>query len=105
MSEGKTISKQTAFLFFNSFLNTSPCSGRNVGARSREKKRVELNQTALPVGDIYSDLRAYLAFRTGVGALSTSGFFFLWTLLQNGSERCVLIDFDLQNYSSPVLWR
>ena len=37
-------------------------------------------------------------------ALSTSGFF-LWTILQKGSERCVLIDFDLQNYPSPVLWR
>ena len=31
--------------------------------------------------------------------------FFLWTILQKGSERCVLIDFDLQNYPSPVLWR
>ena len=30
--------------------------------------------------------------------------FFLLTFLQKGSERCVLIDFDLQNYSSPVLW-
>ena len=27
--------------------------------------------------------------------------FFLWTLLQKGSERCVLNDFDLQNYPSP----
>ena len=31
--------------------------------------------------------------------------FFLWTILQKGSERCVLFDFDLQNYPSPVLWR
>ena len=35
-------------------------------------------------------------------ATSTSGFFH-WTLLQKDSERCVLIDFDLQNYSSLSL--
>ena len=31
--------------------------------------------------------------------------FFLWTLLQNDSKRCVRMEFDLQSYSSPVLWR
>ena len=35
-----------SFLFF---FNTSPSSGKNLRARSREKKRVELNQTALLV--------------------------------------------------------
>ena len=33
----------------------------NLRARSHEKKRVELNQTALLVGDIYTDLRVDLA--------------------------------------------
>ena len=82
------------------FFNTSPSSGKNLRARSREKKPVELNQTALLVGDIYSDLRVDLAM---TGAINVR--FFLWTFLQKGSERCVLIDFDLQNYPSPVLWR
>ena len=62
---------------------------------------MELNQTALLVGDIYTDLRVDLAM---TGAINVR-FFFLWTILQKGSERCVLIDFDLQNYPSPVLWR
>ena len=61
---------------------------------------MELNQTALLVGDIYSDLRVDLAM---TGAINVR--FFLWTFLQKGSKRCVLIDFDLQNYPSPVLWR
>ena len=61
---------------------------------------MELNQTALLEGDIYSDLRVDLAM---TGAINVR--FFLWTFLQKGSERCVLIDFDLQNYPSPVLWR
>ena len=85
-----------SFIFFN----TSPSSGKNIRARSREKKPVELNQTALLVDDIYSDLRVDLAM---TGAINVR--FFLWTFLQKGSERCVLIDFDLQNYPSPVLWR
>ena len=46
-----------SFIFFN----TSPSSGKNLRARSREKKRVELNQTARLVGDIYTDLRVDLA--------------------------------------------
>ena len=99
MTEVRTISKKTAFMFFH-FFNTSPSSGKNSRARSREKKRVELNQTALLVGDIYTDLRVDLAM---TGAINVR--FFLWTILQKGSERCVLIDFDLQNYPSPVLWR
>ena len=61
LSEVRTISKKTAFMFFHFFFNTSPSSGKNLRARSREKKRVELNQTALLVGDIYTDLRADLA--------------------------------------------
>ena len=100
MSEVRTISKKTAFMFFHFFFNTSPSSGKNLRARSREKKRVELNQTALPVGDIYTDLRADLAM---TGAINVR--FFVWTIPQKGSERCVLIDFDLQNYPSPVLCR
>ena len=61
VSEVRTISKETAFMFFHFFFNTSPSSGKNLRARSREKKRVELNQTALLVGDIYTDLRVDLA--------------------------------------------
>ena len=41
-----------SFIFFN----TSLSSGKNLRARSHEKKRVELNQTALLVGDIFSHL-------------------------------------------------
>ena len=47
-------------MFFHSFFNTSPSSGKSLRARSGEEKRVELNQTALPVGDLYSDLQADL---------------------------------------------
>ena len=61
MSEVGTISKKTAFMFFHCFFYTSPSSGKNLRACSREKKLVELNQTALLVGDIYSDLRVDLA--------------------------------------------
>ena len=61
MSEVRTISNKTAFMLFHFFFNTSPSSGKNLPACSREKKRVELNQTALLVGDIYSDLRVDLA--------------------------------------------
>ena len=60
VSEVRTISKKTAFMFFHSFFNTSPSSGKSLRAHSREKKRVELTQTALPVGDFYSDLQAGL---------------------------------------------
>ena len=42
-------------------------------ARSREKKRVELNQTALLVGDIYTDLRVDLAM---TGAINVRFVFF-----------------------------
>ena len=98
MSEVRTISKKTAFRFFDSFFNTSPSSGKSLRARSREEKQVELNQT---VGDFYSDLRADLPLTDSIHLRV----FFLRTLLQIGSERCVLIDFDLQNYPSPVLWR
>ena len=72
VSEGRTISKKTALLFFHSLFNTSPSSGKSLRARSHEKKSVELHQTALPEGDIYSDLRADLALM----APSMSGFFF-----------------------------
>ena len=57
-----------SFIFFN----TSPSSGKNLRARSREKKPVELNQTALLVGDIYSDLRVDLAM---TGAINVRFFF------------------------------
>ena len=67
VSEGRTISKKTAFLFFHSFFNTSSSSGKSLRARAREQKRVEQNQTALPVGDIYSDLRADLALTGAIG--------------------------------------
>ena len=56
----RTISKKTAYIFFPFFFNTSPSFSKNLRARSREKKRVEQNQTALLVGDIYSNLRADL---------------------------------------------
>ena len=60
VSEVRTISKKTAFRFFHFFFNTSSSSGKNLRARSREKKLVQLNQTALLVGDIYTDLRVDL---------------------------------------------
>ena len=63
---------------------------------------VKINQTALLVGDIYTDLRVDLAMTPGRHQCPV---FFLWIILQKGSERYVLIDFDLQNYPSPVLWR
>ena len=55
-----------AFLFFHSFFNSNASSGKNSRARLRRKKRVEQNQTALPVGDIYSGLRAYLALTSAI---------------------------------------
>ena len=61
-------------MFFHFTFNTSPSSGKNLQARSREKKRVELNQTALLVGDIYSDLRVDLAM---TGAINVRFFFSL----------------------------
>ena len=79
MSEVRTISNKTAFMFFHIFFNTSPSSGKNLPARSLEKKRVELNQTALLVGDIYSDLRVDLAMTGAINVrffsldLSTKG--------------------------------
>ena len=89
VSECRTISKKTAFLFFHSFFNTSPSSGKSLRACSREKERVELNQTALPVGDIYSDLHADLAL---TGAINVRSFFF-WNLLPNlsfgGDFQCI----------------
>ena len=47
-----------SFIFFSIPV---PVQVKNLPARSREKKRVELNETALLVGDIYSDLRVDLA--------------------------------------------
>ena len=73
---------------------------RYLRARSREKKRVELNQTALLV-----TFTPTFGWTSQWRAPSMSGVFFLRTILQKGSERCVLIDFDVQNYPSPVLWR
>ena len=55
------------------FFNTSPSSGKNLRGRSREKKRVELNHTALLVGDICTDLRVDLAM---TGAINARFFFF-----------------------------
>ena len=51
-------------MFFN-FLIPVPVQVRIHAPVSRQKKRVELNQTALLLGDIYSDLRVDLAM-TGV---------------------------------------
>ena len=100
MSEVRTISKKTAFMFFHFFSIPVPVQVRICEPVHVKKKRVELNQTALLGGDIYTDLRVDLAM---TGAINVQ--FFLWTILQKGSERCVLIDFDLQNCPSPVLWR
>ena len=65
----RTIPKKTAFSVLSYFFNTSPNSGKNLQARSREKKRVEINQTALLVGDIYTDLRVDLAMTGAVNVL------------------------------------
>ena len=65
-------SRRRQRLCFHFFFNTSPSSGNKLRARSREKKPVELNQTALLVGDIYSDLRVDLAM---TGAINVRFFF------------------------------